>query len=180
MLKYFILLSVLVQTLVAAPTTNAPLLNDELQKELVAEARNETINLLNSLFRAQISYFSQVGAKLNPQMKRAQDIQLYVTRLNEAIAVNELEKKDEMWLSIFEEFSKSPLLVNREAETGLSNVEYQALLTDDKLQQITKSFLTDVSSYFWKMAKVSGKVVGKAFDDYIEREKQHANALTKN
>lgn len=67
------------------------------------------------------------------------------------------------------QFSKSPLLLNNPEETGLTNEGYQALLTDKKLQDITKTFVTDVSVYFWKMAQLSGKVVENGIDHYLEQ-----------
>ncbi|EDW27346.1 GL21077 [Drosophila persimilis] len=50
-----------------------------------------------------IAYFTEVKAKLSPQSKRAGDIDRYVSRVNEAIAENDLDKKDQIWLDIFEE-----------------------------------------------------------------------------
>ncbi|EDW57548.2 uncharacterized protein LOC115769310 isoform X2 [Drosophila novamexicana] len=168
--KYFPLILLMAQCLLAAPTadsaTAANKPGDLTQKQLEQEAHNETINLLNALFRAQIAYFSGVRDKLAPSTKRARDIELYVTRLNEAIAEKELDKKDAMWLNIFEQFNKSPLLLNRQEETGLSNDDYQALLTDKKLQEITTSFVRDVTTYFLKMAQFSGKVVEMSIDEY--------------
>lgn len=64
------------------------------------------------------------------------------------------------------QFNKSPLLLNRQEETGLSNDDYQALLTDKKLQEITTSFVRDVTTYFLKMAQFSGKVVEMSIDEY--------------
>ncbi|KAL7740398.1 hypothetical protein ACLKA6_013195 [Drosophila palustris] len=172
LLKYFPLVLLLAQCLLAAPTSHGATTaktNDPTQKQLEQEAQNETIKLLNALFRAQIAYFSGVRAKLSPTSQRARDIELYVSRLTEATAEANLDKKNEMWLNIFEEFSKSPLLLNKQQETGLSNDEYQALLTDAKLQEITKSYIRDVSTYFWKMAQISGKVVEISVDDYFNQ-----------
>lgn len=67
------------------------------------------------------------------------------------------------------QFSKSPLLLNKEEETGLSNEAYQALLTDKKLKDITKTFLSDVSLYVLKIAKLSGKVVENGIGHYLEQ-----------
>lgn len=78
-----------------APTGTA-----QTQEPLSLVGHNETINLMNALFRAQIVYFSGVREKLTPSTKRAQDIELYVTRLNEAIAEKELDEKNAKWLSI--------------------------------------------------------------------------------
>ncbi|XP_026843483.1 uncharacterized protein LOC6598026 [Drosophila persimilis] len=161
LLKYIPML-LLAQLVLAAPTSRDPSGNgshDPVQRQLEQEARQETVLLLNALFRAQIAYFTEVKAKLSPQSKRAGDIDRYVSRVNEAIAENDLDKKDQIWLDIFEEFRKSPLLLNRQSETGLSDDEYKALLTDGKLQEISKSFVSDVAAYFWKMAKLSGRVV---------------------
>ncbi|XP_060666289.1 uncharacterized protein LOC132798447 [Drosophila nasuta] len=163
--KYFPFILLWAQCLLAAPTREA--VSAAAQHQLEQEAQAETINLLNSLFRAQIAYFSGVRAKLAPTTKRARDIEVYVTRLNEAIAEPDLDKKNAMWLNIFEQFSKSPLLLNKPEETGLSNAEYQVLLTDVKLQEITKSYIRDVSTYFFKMARISGKVVENGIDDYF-------------
>lgn len=63
------------------------------------------------------------------------------------------------------QFRDSPLLLNREAETGISDSEYKTLLTGQKLQDISTRFVSDVGDYFWKMAKISGKVVGNHLDD---------------
>jgi len=96
------------QCLQAAPTSNGATTatpNDPKQNELEQEAHNETIKLLNALFRAQIAYFSGVRVKLSPSSQRARDIQLYVSRLNEAITETDLDKKNEMWLNIFEQVS---------------------------------------------------------------------------
>ncbi|XP_034669153.1 uncharacterized protein LOC117902133 [Drosophila subobscura] len=160
LLKYFPLI-LLAQVVLSAPTLRVPSSrsDDPVQKQLEQEAREETVRLLNALFRAQIAYFTEVKAKLNPQSRRATDIDHYVARVNAAIAENDLDKKDQIWLDIFEEFRKSPLLINRPAETGLSDEEYKDLLTDGKLQEISKSFVSEVASYFWKMAKLSGRVV---------------------
>lgn len=86
-----------------------PGFDDPRQKALEEEAKEETVNLLNNLFRSQIAYFTEVKAKLNPQTKRAADISLYISRLNQAIAVSDLDKKDKMWLDIFDEVSYSRL-----------------------------------------------------------------------
>ncbi|XP_034472492.1 uncharacterized protein LOC117780175 [Drosophila innubila] len=177
LLKYFPLVLLLAQCIQAAPTSNGATTanpNDPTQNELEQEAHNETIKLLNALFRAQIAYFSGVRVKLSSSSQRARDIELYVSRLREAITETDLDKKNEMWLKIFEQFSKSPLLLNKPEETGLSNDEYQALLTDSKLQEIAQSFIQDVSTYFWKMAQISGKVVELGVDDYFNhRSMQH-------
>jgi len=58
------------------------------------------------------------------------------------------------------QFKESPLLLNRESETGLTDSQYKTLLTGQKLQDISTKFVTDVADYFWEMAKISGKVVG--------------------
>ncbi|TDG46230.1 hypothetical protein AWZ03_007306 [Drosophila navojoa] len=159
------LILLVAQCLLAAPAPSQP--NDLTQKQLEQEAQNETINLLNALFRAQIAYFSGVRDKLDPKTKRSADIALYLSRLNAAIAEKDLDKKNTMWQDIFEEFNKTSLLSNRVEETGLSNSEYQALLTDKKLQEITKSFVIDVTTYFVKMAQFSGKVVKIGIDEYM-------------
>lgn len=151
-----------------------------MQRELERQAKEETVHLLNSLFRSQIAYFSEVKAALNPQTKRFQDISLYITRLSQAIDEQELDRKDELWQNIFEEvidtyigihqinkllisllqFKDSPLLINRQSETGLTDLQYKTLLTGQKLQNISTKFVSDVADYFWEMAKISGKVVG--------------------
>ncbi|XP_023172257.1 uncharacterized protein LOC111600408 [Drosophila hydei] len=159
------LILLVAQCLLAAPAP--PQSNDLTQKQLEQEAQNETINLLNALFRAQIAYFSGVREKLSPSTKRSSDIALYLTRLNAAIAEKDLDRKNTMWQNIFEEFNKTPLLLNKQEETGLSNSEYQALLTDKKLQEITKSFIRDVATYFVKMAQFSGNVIKIGIDEYI-------------
>lgn len=162
MLKYILLLLVAQLLIVAAKPTNPQLLNsdDPVQRELERQAKEETVHLLNSLFRSQIAYFSEVKAALNPQTKRFQDISLYITRLSQAIDEQELDRKDELWQNIFEEFKDSPLLINRQSETGLTDLQYKTLLTGQKLQNISTKFVSDVADYFWKMAKISGKVVG--------------------
>lgn len=91
------------QCLWAAPTVKPE--TEQTQEQLKLEAHNETINLLNALFRAQIAYFSGVREKLAPTTKRARDIALYVSRLNEAIAEKDLDKKDALWLNIFDQVS---------------------------------------------------------------------------
>lgn len=91
------------QCLWAAPTVKPE--TEQAQEQLKLEAHNETINLLNALFRAQIAYFSGVREKLAPTTKRARDIALYVSRLNEAIAEKDLDKKDALWLNIFDQVS---------------------------------------------------------------------------
>ncbi|XP_016938395.3 uncharacterized protein [Drosophila suzukii] len=162
LLKYIPLL-LLVQLLVAtAKPTNPHLFNsdDPLQRELERQAKEQTVHLLDSLFRSQIAYFTEVKTALNPQTKRFQDISLYITRLNQAIAEKDLDRKDQIWKDVFEEFKESPLLLNRESETGLTDSQYKTLLTGQKLQDISTKFVTDVADYFWEMAKISGKVVG--------------------
>ncbi|XP_020810712.1 uncharacterized protein LOC110186017 [Drosophila serrata] len=161
--KCFSLL-IITQILVATAKPINPGFDDPQQKALEKEAKEETVNLLNSLFRSQIAYFTEVNSNLNPRTKRAADIRLYITRLNQAIAENELDKKDKMWLDIFEEFKGSPLLLNREEETGLTDMQYKILLTGKKLQAISAGFVSDVADYFWKMAKISGKVVENHFE----------------
>lgn len=91
------------QCLWAAPTVKPE--TEQTQEQLKLEAHNETINLLNALFRAQIAYFSGVREKLAPTTKRARDIALYVSRLNQAIAEKDLDKKDALWLNIFDQVS---------------------------------------------------------------------------
>lgn len=92
------------QCLWAAPAVK-PEDTEQTQEQLKQEAHTETINLLNALFRAQIAYFSGVREKLAPTTKRAADIALYISRLNEAIAEKELDKKDALWVSIFDQVS---------------------------------------------------------------------------
>ncbi|EDW03221.1 uncharacterized protein LOC6562782 [Drosophila grimshawi] len=174
LLKYFPIILLLAQSLLAA-SAPAGVANAQprarTQKQLEEEAHNETISLLNALFREQIAYFSGVREKLEPTTKRAQDIELYVSRLNVAIAENDLDRKDAIWLSIFEQFNKSPLLLNKQEETGLNDSDYQALLTDKKLQEITQNFVRDVSTYFWKIAQLSGKVLENSIDQYMANPK---------
>ncbi|XP_033159075.1 uncharacterized protein LOC117140333 [Drosophila mauritiana] len=170
MLKYIPLLLVAQLLLVAAKPTNPQLLNsdDPVQRELERQAKEETVHLLNSLFRSQIAYFSEVKAALNPQTKRFQDIGLYITRLSQAIDEQELDRKDELWQKLFDEFKDSPLLINRESETGLTDLQYKTLLTGQKLQDISTKFVSDVADYFWKMAKMSGKVIGNGIANQNE------------
>ncbi|EDW88364.1 uncharacterized protein LOC6527562 [Drosophila yakuba] len=170
MLKYIPLLLVAQLLVVAAKPTNPQLLNsdDPVQRELERQAKAETVQLLNSLFRSQIAYFSEVKAALNPQTKRFQDISLYITRLAQAIAEQELDKKDQLWQNIFEEFKDSPLLINRESETGLTDLQYKAVLTGQKLQDISTKFVKDVADYFWEMAKISGQVVSNGIANQNE------------
>ncbi|XP_017068005.2 uncharacterized protein LOC108105789 [Drosophila eugracilis] len=162
MLLKYIPLFLLVQLSIAAAKPLDPELlksDDPVQQELVRQAKEETANLLNALFRSQIDYFTEVKTHLNPQTKRFQDINIYITRLNQAIAEKEMAKKDQLWFNIFEEFKESPLLLNREAETGLSDGEYKRILTGQKLNDISTRFITNVADYFWKIAKISGKVI---------------------
>ncbi|XP_016989626.1 uncharacterized protein LOC108051875 [Drosophila rhopaloa] len=168
LLKYFPLFFLAQILIVAAKPTHPVPSNpdDPVQKELERQAKEETVHLLNSLFRSQIAFFTEVKAQLDPQTKRSQDISLYVTRLNAAIAEDDMDKKDQMWLNIFEEFKGSPLLLNKESETGLSDNQYKVLLTAQKLQDITTKFVADVADYFWKMTKLSGKVVGNGISDF--------------
>jgi len=65
--------------------------------------KEQTVHLLDSLFRSQIAYFTEVKTALNPQTKRFQDISLYITRLNQAIAEKDLDRKDQIWKDVFEE-----------------------------------------------------------------------------
>ncbi|XP_017849762.2 uncharacterized protein LOC108604706 [Drosophila busckii] len=171
--KTAIVLLILVQCLLAAPTIKQHTSVDLRQEQLEQEAHTETINLLNALFRAQIAYFSGVREKLNPQTKRAQDIAQYVVRLHGAIAEPDMDKKNTMWLNIFEQFNQTPLLSNKQEDTGLSDDQYKALLTDKKLQDITQSFVRDVSAYFWKIAQLSGKVIEISMDDYGKSNEIH-------
>ncbi|XP_039479672.1 uncharacterized protein LOC120444159 [Drosophila santomea] len=170
MLKYIPLLLVAQLLVVAAKPTNPQLLNsdDPVQMELERQAKAETVQLLNSLFRSQIAYFSEVKAALNPQTKRFQDISLYITRLAQAIAEQELDRKDQLWQNIFEQFKDSPLLINRESETGLTDLQYKAVLTGQKLQDISTKFVKDVADYFWEMAKISGQVVSNGIANQNE------------
>ncbi|XP_043646919.1 uncharacterized protein LOC122615836 [Drosophila teissieri] len=170
MLKYIPLLLVAQLLVVAAKPTNPRLFNsdDPVQRELERQAKAETVQLLNSLFRSQIAYFSEVKAALNPQTKRFQDISLYITRLAQAIAEQELDRKDQLWQNIFEEFKDSPLLINKESETGLTDLQYKAVLTGQKLQDISTRFVKDVADYFWEMTKISGQVVGNGIANQNE------------
>ncbi|XP_016961920.1 uncharacterized protein LOC108032553 [Drosophila biarmipes] len=170
LLKYIPLL-LLVQLYVATAKPTSPELlssNDSLQRDLERQAKDETVHLLDSLFRSQIAYFTEVKTALNPQTKRFQDISVYITRLNQAIAEKDLDKKDQVWMGVFEEFKDSPLLLNRETETGLTDSQYKTLLTGQKLQDISTKFVTDVADYFWKMAKLSGKVVGNGLSNGVQ------------
>ncbi|XP_017056640.1 uncharacterized protein LOC108098327 [Drosophila ficusphila] len=161
LLKYCPLLLLAQFLIAAASPTNLRLPESgvPLQKELERQAKAETINLLNSLFRSQIAYFTEVKAALNPQTKRSQHINLYITRLNAAIEETDMDEKNKKWMEIFDEFSASPLLINREAETGLTDLQYKQILTGQKLKDISAKFVTDVADYFWKITKLSGRVV---------------------
>ncbi|XP_067625378.1 uncharacterized protein [Eurosta solidaginis] len=135
------------------------------------EALKETINFLNALFQSQIDYYSKVKEFLPPTAKRVQDINKYTQRLQRAIALQTVQEKEKMWRDIFVEFKDSVFLLNDEKETGVSAVRYLEILNDGGLQEITKKFLINVTTYFWKMAKVSGKAVGSTIGDTIEKWK---------
>ncbi|XP_017108752.2 uncharacterized protein [Drosophila bipectinata] len=160
----FLLLAQLVLAAPSQPSQESVDLNDPVQRDLQQKAKLETVHLYDSLFRSQIAYFTEVRSHLSPQTKRFRDITLYLTRLNQAIAQEGLEAKEKIWFDVFEEFKESPLLLNRESETNLSDVQYKLLLTGKKLQDISSQFLADVGGYVWNMAKFSGKVVENHID----------------
>ncbi|XP_030377319.1 uncharacterized protein LOC115626182 [Scaptodrosophila lebanonensis] len=172
--NYLCALLLLIQCLasLAAPTPKTSTATDEARERLALEARAETERLLNTLFRSQIDYFSRVKTKLGPQTKRARDIDAYIARLNEAIAVKDIAQKDQMWLNIFQEFNKSPLLLNKKSETDLSNDEFANLLLDSNLQEITSKFLTDLGDYFVKMARASTNAVEVAISEYMKNKRE--------
>ncbi|XP_011212212.2 uncharacterized protein LOC105232269 [Bactrocera dorsalis] len=133
------------------------------------EALNETKIFLNTLFRSQIDYFSKVRAFLPTTVKRVTDINKYIERLEKAILADSVQEKDNMWRDTFVEFSESAFLLNIEKDTGVSNMRYLEILNDAGLEETTKKFLTDVTIYFWKMAKASGKVVESTIEEQIEK-----------
>lgn len=136
------------------------------------EALNETIIFLNTLFRSQIDYFSKVREFLPATVKRVADINKYIERLQKAILADSVQEKDNMWRDTFVKFSESAFLLNNEKDTGVSNIRYLEILNDAGLEETTKKFLTDVTVYFWKMAKASGKVVETTIDEQIEKWKK--------
>ncbi|EDV31993.1 uncharacterized protein Dana_GF15616 [Drosophila ananassae] len=167
MLTKYLGLLLLAQFVLAAPSQPSQEsldLNDPVQRDLQQKAKEESVHLLDSLFRSQIAYFTEVKSHLGPQTKRFRDITLYLTRLNQAVAQKDLETKEKIWFNVFEEFKESPLLLNRESETNLSDVQYKLLLTGKKLQDISSQFIADVGGYVWKMAKFSGQVVENHID----------------
>ncbi|XP_039951910.1 uncharacterized protein LOC120769114 [Bactrocera tryoni] len=133
------------------------------------EALNETKIFLNTLFRSQIDYFSKVKEFLPATVKRVADIDKYIERLEKAILADSVQEKDKMWRDTFVEFSESAFLLNNEKDTGVSNMRYLEILNDAGLEETTKKFLTDVTIYFWKMAKASGKVVESTIEEQIEK-----------
>ncbi|CAD6997379.1 uncharacterized protein LOC101460221 [Ceratitis capitata] len=140
--------------------------------EFEREALNETKLFLNTLFRSQIDYFSKVKVLLPATGKRVSDIDKYIERLEKAILADSVQEKDKMWRDTFIEFSESAFLLNVEKDTGVSNSRYLEILNDAGLEETTKKFLADVSIYFWKMAKASGKAVESTIDERIEKWKR--------
>lgn len=78
-------------------------LNDPVQRDLQKKAKDETVHLLDSLFRSQIAYFTEVKSHLSPQTKRFRDITLYLSRLNQAVVQQDVETKEKIWFDVFEE-----------------------------------------------------------------------------
>ncbi|XP_054745193.1 uncharacterized protein LOC129249414 [Anastrepha obliqua] len=139
------------------------------RKQFEREALNETKTFLDNLFRSQIDYFSKVKAFLPPTVKRVADIEKYIERLEKAILADSVQDKDKMWRDTFVEFSDTAFLLNNEKDTGVSNTRYLEVLNDSGLEETTKKFLSDVSVYFLKMAKASGKAMGSTIDEQIEK-----------
>ncbi|XP_016989627.1 uncharacterized protein LOC108051877 [Drosophila rhopaloa] len=158
LLKYFPLLFLAQILIVAAkPTHPVPSNSDDPRRR---QAEEETVNLCNSLMRSQITFFTEVKAQLNPQTKRSQDISLYLTQLNALIAEDDLQKKGQMIQNISEEFQGSPLLLNNESETGLSDNQYEDLLRGQKLNEMKTKMKADFTDYFWKMTKLTLRIFG--------------------
>ncbi|XP_053960047.1 uncharacterized protein LOC128864422 [Anastrepha ludens] len=139
------------------------------REQFEREALNETKTFLDTMFRSQIDYFSKVKDYLSPTVKRVADIEKYIERLEKAILADSVRDKDKMWRDTFVEFSDTAFLLNNEKDTGVSNTRYLEILNDSGLEETTKKFLSDVSVYFLKMAKASGKAMGSTIDEQIEK-----------
>ncbi|XP_013102620.1 uncharacterized protein LOC131995711 [Stomoxys calcitrans] len=148
---------------------NTPVISDDAKEDFEREARLETEEFLNNIFTAQIEFFNKLKQSLKSDTKRYKDFELLVERLELTKQEKELEKKDVMYWETFQQFNKSPLLLNEPTETGMSDEEYQKALTDNGFKELLKNFFADVAVYFWKMAKASGKVVETAMDEYLEQ-----------
>ncbi|XP_011181200.2 uncharacterized protein LOC105211475 [Zeugodacus cucurbitae] len=148
------------------------LISSATRAQFEREALNETKLFLNNLFRSQIDYFSKVKGFLPATVKRVSDINTYIERLEQAILADSVQEKDKMWRDTFVEFSESAFLLNKEKDTGVSNGRYIEILNEAGLEETTKKFLSDVTVYFWKMAKASGKVVESTIDEQIEKWKK--------
>uniref|UniRef100_A0A0A1WCP2 50S ribosomal protein L20 n=1 Tax=Zeugodacus cucurbitae TaxID=28588 RepID=A0A0A1WCP2_ZEUCU len=148
------------------------LISSATRAQFEREALNETKLFLNNLFRSQIDYFSKVKGFLPATVKRVSDINTYIERLEKAILADSVQEKDKMWRDTFVEFSESAFLLNKEKDTGVSNGRYIEILNEAGLEETTKKFLSDVTVYFWKMAKASGKVVESTIDEQIEKWKK--------
>ncbi|XP_061397317.1 uncharacterized protein LOC133332975 [Musca vetustissima] len=147
----------------------SPVISEGVKEDFEREARLETEEFLNAIFTAQIDFFNKMKKSLTPETKRYKDIEVFVQRLELAKEEKELEKKDVMYWETFQQFNKSPLLLNDPAETGMTDEAYQKALTDNGFKELLKNFFADVAVYFWKMAKASGKVVETTVDEYLEQ-----------
>uniref|UniRef100_A0A1A9WU11 Uncharacterized protein n=1 Tax=Glossina brevipalpis TaxID=37001 RepID=A0A1A9WU11_9MUSC len=151
------------------------LFSDDIQKEFEQQIQLETETFLNNIFKNQINYFNKVKLSLPTNSKRVKDIETYVYQLETAIEEKNVEKKDEIYLDTFQSMGRTPLLLNKESDTGLSDEEYQTILMDNDFNDFMKNFLVEIGVYFWKMAKASGKAVETSIDDYLENIKKRNN-----
>uniref|UniRef100_A0A1A9VX98 Uncharacterized protein n=1 Tax=Glossina austeni TaxID=7395 RepID=A0A1A9VX98_GLOAU len=151
------------------------LFSDDIQKEFEQHIQLETETFLNNIFRSQINYFNKVKLSLPANCKRINDIETYIYKLETAIEEKNVEKKDNIYLETFQSMGRTPLLLNKESDTGMSDEEYQKVLEDNDLNEFMKNFLVEVAVYFWKMAKASGKAVETSIDDYLENIKKRNN-----
>ncbi|XP_075150532.1 uncharacterized protein LOC142224636 [Haematobia irritans] len=154
-----------------------PVVSDDSKADFEREAHLETEEFLNNIFTAQIDFFNKLKKSLQPDTKRYKDFEVFVNRLELAKQEKDLEKKDVMYWETFQQFNKSPLLLNEPSETGMSDDDYQKALTDNGFKELLKNFFADVAVYFWKMAKASGKVVETAMDEYIEEMKKSKSLM---
>ncbi|XP_017489725.1 PREDICTED: uncharacterized protein LOC108377937 [Rhagoletis zephyria] len=148
---------------------NSFFISNATRTQFEREALNETKIFLNNLFRSQIDYFTKVKKILPASAKRVGDIETYIERLEKAILAESVQEKDKMWRDTFIEFSDSALLLNIEKDTGVSNCRYLQILNESGLEETTKKFLIDVTIYFWKMTKASGKAVESTIDEKLEK-----------
>ncbi|XP_073821845.1 uncharacterized protein [Musca autumnalis] len=165
----FVFLTFSLIQLAQSGVVKSPVLSEDTKVDFEREARLETEEFLNTIFTAQIEFFNKLKKSLEPDTKRYKDIELFVERLEMAKEEKELEKKDIMYWETFQQFNKSPLLLNDAAETGMTDEAYQKALTDNGFKELLKNFFADVAVYFWKMAKASGKVVETTMDEYLEQ-----------